>query len=146
VKTKIWVGAVLLLTLFFLAVMFQRGVLFLFQPEPAAKGIGAAVIVIGLVGAWVVWREVTFGMATQRLANRLSAEGGLPVDDLPRTPAGRVVRAAADENFTIYQEETEASPLDWRSWFRLSLAYDAAGDRRRARGAARQAIVLERSR
>ena len=37
---------------------------------------------------------------------------------------------------------TEASPEDWRAWFRLALAYDAAGDRTRGRSAARHALEL----
>ena len=36
-----------------------------------------------------------------------------------------------------------ASPDDWRAWYRLGLAYDASGDRRRAREAVRRAITLE---
>jgi len=40
------------------------------------------------------------------------------------------------------QAETEAAPGDWRAWFRLALAYETAGDRTRARGAARHAIAL----
>ncbi len=46
--------------------------------------------------------------------------------------------------FPKYQAETEAAPEDWRTWYRLALAYDAAGDRRRARWATRQAIKLSR--
>ena len=38
----------------------------------------------------------------------------------------------------------EAAPEDWRAWFRLGLAYDASGDRRRARKAIIRAISLER--
>ena len=38
--------------------------------------------------------------------------------------------------------QTEAAPEDWRTWFRLALAYDAAGDRTRARAAARHAVAL----
>ena len=68
--------------------------------------------------------------------------GGLPVDDLPRRPSGRVDRSAAEEWFDRAREETEASPDSWRAWFRLALAYDAAGDRTRARAAARHAIEL----
>ena len=33
----------------------------------------------------------------------------------------------------------------WDAWFRLALAYDASGDRRRARWATRQAIKLSRA-
>jgi Flp pilus assembly protein TadD len=66
------------------------------------------------------------------------------VDDLPRTPAGRIIRAAADQEFEKYKAEAEAAPDDWRSWFRLSCAYDAAGDRKRARASMRDAGRLFR--
>ena len=48
------------------------------------------------------------------MAKVLEAEGGLPADNLPRTPAGRIVRAAADQEFEKYRAETEAAPDDWR--------------------------------
>jgi Flp pilus assembly protein TadD len=38
----------------------------------------------------------------------------------------------------------EDAPDDWRTWFRLGIAYDDAGDRRRAREAMRRAISLSR--
>ena len=79
------------------------------------------------------------------MARELDAAGGLPVDDLPRTAAGRVERSAADAAFERYRAETEAAPGDWRSWFRLACAYDAARDRRRARSAMRRAIALHRA-
>ncbi|MFP3380386.1 tetratricopeptide repeat protein, partial [Bacillus sp. SIMBA_069] len=55
------------------------------------------------------------------------------------------LRDAADEQFPQYRAEVEAAPESWRAWFRLGLAYDASGDRRRAREALRQAIRLERA-
>ncbi|RAD55612.1 hypothetical protein DN508_37815, partial [Burkholderia multivorans] len=81
----------------------------------------------------------------EKLARILEAEGGLPVDDLPPTPGGRILQEAADEAFAQYQSEAEAAPEDWRSWFRLSCAYDASGDRRRARSTMRKAITMERT-
>ena len=41
----------------------------------------------------------------------------------------------------LIEDLAEAAPDSWRAWFRLALAYDAAGDRTRARAAARQALV-----
>ena len=82
----------------------------------------------------------------QRLGSILEDEGGLPEDTLPRTPGGRIVREAADAEFAKYRTEVEAAPEEWRAWFRLSCAYDAAGDRRRARSTMRRAIALERGR
>ena len=58
-------------------------------------------------------------------------------------PSGRVMREDGDAVFPIYRADVEAHPDDWRAWYRLGLAYDAAGDRRRARAAVRQAIRLE---
>ncbi|NDU78937.1 hypothetical protein GWI34_41095, partial [Actinomadura sp. DSM 109109] len=104
-----------------------------------------ALILLPPIGAWALVRELLFGSRMQKLAKILEAEGGLPVDDLPRTPGGRIVREAADAEFVKYQREAEAAPDDWRSWFRLSCAYDAAGDRKRARSSMRDAIAMFRS-
>ncbi|MBT2520651.1 hypothetical protein [Arthrobacter sp. ISL-28] len=144
-RTKIWVGAVTLLLVFYLVVSFQRSVLLLTDAEPVAKAIGAGYLVLPVIGAWALIRELLFGARTEQMARVLEAEGGLPVDALPRTPAGRIVRAAADQEFEKYRAETEAAPDDWRSWFRLSCAYDAAGDRKRARSSMRDAVRLFRA-
>jgi hypothetical protein len=144
-RTKIWVGAVTLLLVFYLVVSFQRSVLLLTDAEPVAKAIGAGYLVLPVIGAWALIRELLFGARTEQMARVLEAEGGLPVDTLPRTPAGRIVRSAADQEFEKYRAETEAAPDDWRSWFRLSCAYDAAGDRKRARSSMRDAVRLFRA-
>ncbi|SLJ92943.1 hypothetical protein [Arthrobacter sp. P2b] len=141
-RTKIWVGAVTLLLVFYLVVSFQRSVLLLTDSNLAAQAIGAAYLVLPVIGAWALIRELMFGARTEQMAKVLEAEGGLPVDELPRTPAGRIVRAAADAEFEKYRAEAEAAPDDWRSWFRLSCAYDAAGDRKRARASMRDAVRL----
>ena len=116
----------------------QRAWIMLLDESLVAKGIGLALVALPIVGAWTLLRELLFGSQTERLAGILEAEDGLPPDTLPRTPGGRIVRAAADEEFEKYRREADAAPDDWRSWFRLSCAYDAAGDRRRARATMRQ--------
>lgn len=136
------ISALLVLYFFF---MLQRAWIMLSDPNLIAKGLGLALLVLPIVGAWALIRELLFGTAMERLARILSTEGGLPPDTLPRTPGGRIIRAAAEEEFEKYRAETEAAPDDWRSWFRLSCAYDAAGDRRRARSAMRHAIKLEKT-
>ena len=141
-RTKIWVGAVTLLLVFYLVVSFQRSILLLTDSNLAAQAIGAAYLVLPVIGAWALIRELMFGARTEQMAKVLEAEGGLPVDELPRTPAGRIVRSTADAEFEKYKAEAEAAPDDWRSWFRLSCAYDAAGDRKRARASMRDAVRL----
>ncbi|WP_323961299.1 hypothetical protein [Arthrobacter sp. JZ12] len=145
-RVKIGVVFVTLLLAFWLVVAFQRSILLLTDPDPVAKALGAAYLLLPLIGAWALVRELLFGAQTERMASQLHSEGGLPVDDLPRTPAGRIVREAADAQFPAYQAEVEARPEDWRAWFRLSCAYDAAGDRSRARRAMRHAAKLHRGR
>jgi hypothetical protein len=137
------VVAVLVAVLLFYAVLIGgKGVALLASGSLAGVLLGLAVLVLPVLAVLVVWREIQFGRRCARLAGELAAEGGLPVDDLPRRPSGRVDRAAADAEFERMRAEAEAAPEDWRSWFRLSLAYDAAGDRARAREAARHALAL----
>ncbi len=143
-RTKIWVGLVTLLLVFYLVVSLQRSILLLTDGNLTAQAIGAAYLVLPIVGAWALIRELMFGARTEQMAKVLEAEGGLPVDELPRTPAGRIIREAADAEFEKYKAEAEAAPDDWRSWFRLSCAYDAAGDRKRARASMRDAGRLFR--
>lgn len=122
-----------------------RAVQFIATGEPIAVAMGIALIVLPLVAAWALGRELLFGVRTQRLVGVLEAEGNLPEEVLPTRASGRPERDAADEDFARFQAETEASPEDWRAWFRLGLAYDASGDRRRARKALIHAIALERA-
>jgi hypothetical protein len=128
----------------YLVLVGARGVAFITSGAPAAQALGVAVLVLPLLGLGLAVREIAFGRSTQRLGERLGYEGGLPEDDLPRRPSGRVVREAADVRARERIEDVERHPQDWRCWFRLSVAYDDAGDRSRARAAMRRAIALER--
>ena len=141
-KAKIGVLLITVLLVFYILVVAQRGWLLLTSDGLITKAMGAAYFVLPAVGVWALVRELLFGVQTEKMARILADEGGLPVDDLPRTPAGRIVREAADAEFPRYQAEVEADPAQWRAWFRLSCAYDAAGDRKRARSAMRQAGKL----
>jgi hypothetical protein len=109
--------------------------------DPLVVALGLGIAILPVIGVWVVVRELQFGARTAELGRELAASGGLPEDDLPRTPGGRVVREAADVRFALRQAEVEADPDDWGAWFRLAVAYDDAGDRRRARQAMRTAIA-----
>lgn len=141
-RTKTTIGVLVLVLAFYAALVGAKGVTLLAGDGAVRQLLGAALLVMPVLGLFVVWREIEFGRRTEVLARVLDAEGGLPVDDLPRRPSGRVDRAAADDLFVRMREQTEATPEDWRCWFRLALAYDAAGDRTRARAAARHAVSL----
>ncbi|MCC3283956.1 MULTISPECIES: hypothetical protein [Arthrobacter] len=141
-RAKIGVLLVTILLVFYILVVAQRGWLLMMSDGLVTKAMGAAYFVLPAVGVWALVRELLFGAQTEKMARILADEGGLPVDDLPRTPGGRIVREAADAEFVKYQAEVEADPEQWRAWFRLSCAYDAAGDRKRARAAMRHAGKL----
>lgn len=104
--------------------------------------MGAALLVLPLLGAWGLVAEWRFGVASSRLRALLEERGEVP--EFPQTTAGRALRDQATELFPQFQAEVEASPEKWSAWFRLGLAYDACGDRRRGRWAIRKAIRLER--
>lgn len=110
--------------------------------DPIAIALGAVIIVIPILGLWMIYREVKFGFGMQAMGRSLALTGDLPVDDLPKTASGRADRDAADTRFAECQSEVEQSPQDWQAWYRLALAYDDARDRKRARGAMRQALAL----
>ncbi|WP_413801730.1 hypothetical protein [Streptomyces iranensis] len=120
----------------------DRGVLLIREGTPVTVVFGVAVLVMPLIGAWFLWQTTQFARSADRLARELEAEGGLPVDDLVRTPGGRIDRDSADAVFAKRRAETEQSPDDWRSWFRLAVAYHDARDTARARKAMQRAIAL----
>jgi len=110
-----------------------------------AIAMGIALLVLPLIAAWLLAREVQFVLRGEKLVKRMGAAGELPVDDLPRLPSGRADAAAADAQFPAYKAAVEADPESWRAWLLLGLAYDASGDRSRARWATREAIRLSRN-
>ncbi|XXM85157.1 tetratricopeptide repeat protein [Cellulosimicrobium sp. PMB13] len=142
------VGAVLVTALLALYVwqVAGRAAALIRTGEPAAMAIGAGVLVLPLLVVGLVGREFLLAGTVQRMADVLAAGGRLPVDELPRSPGGRIDRAAADEAFEPYRAAVEAQPESWEAWYHLAFAYDASGDRKRAREALRAAARLYRAR
>ncbi|WP_055589706.1 tetratricopeptide repeat protein [Peterkaempfera griseoplana] len=139
-RTGFFVLAAVLLFVF--AVVVFEGVQLIATGKPAGIGIGVCAMVIPAIGVWFLWHTVQFGRRSEAMARELEAEGGLPVDELVRTPGGRIDRASADAVFARRQAQAEESPGDWRVWFRLAVAYADAGDTPRARRTMQHAIRL----
>ncbi|MEV5663575.1 hypothetical protein [Streptomyces flaveolus] len=127
---------------FYFALVGSRGVMLIDAGTPLTVTLGVAVLVLPAIGLWFLWKNTQFVRRANQLAAELDAEGGLPVDELKRTPSGRIDRDSADEVFARRKAETEAAPDDWRSWFRLAVAYQDARDTPRARKARQRAIAL----
>lgn len=134
--------AMSVLVVLFGAAVAGRGLALVRTGDPVAVALGVAVLLLPVLGLGLLVREWRLAVDVQRMADRLAADGALPVDDLPRSAGGRVDRAAADAAFAHARRGVEEAPDDWAAWFRLGFAYDAAGDRRRAREALRTAARL----
>ena len=131
------------LLLLWMVFTVQYAVILILDPNAIVKVMGFALIVMPAIGLWWLVLELRFVLRGDQLLRRLGTEGALPVDDLPRLASGRIDPEAGRAEFPRYQAEAEAAPDSWRAWARLSLAYDAAGDRGRARWAMRRAIKLD---
>ena len=92
-----------LLTLY-LAHIAQQGFVMLASGSVAGIVLGAGMILLPILGAWALVREVLFGARIQRMARELAASNELVEDNLPRTPSGRVDREAAAAEFESFAE------------------------------------------
>ncbi|MDX3458869.1 hypothetical protein PV396_44305 [Streptomyces sp. ME02-8801-2C] len=127
---------------FYFVLVGSRGIMLIQTGTVLTVTFGVAVLILPGIGVWFLWKNTQFVRDANRLATELEAEGGLPVDELRRTPSGRVDRDSADEVFARRKAETESAPDDWRNWFRLAVAYHDARDTPRARKAMQRAIAL----
>lgn len=125
--------------------VITRVVVLLQTGDPIGIVLGIAFGILPLLVLWFIVKEWLLASRVQRLADELAVAGQLPVDDLPRSPGGRIDRVAASAVFEEARARAEADPERWQSWFHLGFAYDAAGDRRRARAALRKAVALSRA-
>ncbi|GAA1986744.1 tetratricopeptide repeat protein [Microbacterium pumilum] len=142
-STRVGVAIMAALLVLYIVLVGQRAWLLLTSGETVAVAIGVALVVLPVVAMWALGRELWFGMRAEHLGRRLESEGALPAEDVAVRPSGRVLREDADAVFPLHRADVESHPEDWRAWYRLGLAYDASGDRRRARESVRTAIRLE---
>lgn len=145
-KGKALAAVMVALLALYLGLALHRAWILLQSDVWISQALSVGMIVLPVLGVWALIREVLFGIRLEELGRRLGAEGGLPEDDLPRRPSGRIIREAADESFARWSAAAQAAPEDWRSWYRLGLAYSASGDTRRARGCMRDAVAISRGR
>lgn len=137
-----WAWVITAALVAYLVLAGWRGVVLLTSGSVAGVLLGVAVLVIPAIGAWLVWREIDFGYAMQRMGAELAERGDLPVDDFARTPSGRIEQHDAERFLASERERVDSAPEDWAAWYRLGLALDAVRDRRRARAAMREARRL----
>ncbi|KKE98879.1 hypothetical protein [Mycolicibacterium obuense] len=143
-RTQLLIGFMSVALVVYFVLLGRAAVILIQSGEAAPIGLGVAILILPVVGAWALIATLRAGLAHQRLA-RIAREQGMELDisDLPRRPSGRIQRDAADALFASVREEVEAQPDDWRRWYRLARAYDYAGDRSRARETMKKAVQME---
>jgi cytochrome c-type biogenesis protein CcmH/NrfG len=139
--TKIWVGLMLALTLFYVLTLLGRGIILLQEPSLIAVAMGLAILVLPLVALWALFAELQFGLKAQRLSRRLIALD-IPGLDLELRASGRATKDSANKELERIQDAVTKDPENWSLWFQLGEAHDAAGERKNARAAIRKAILL----
>ena len=139
--TKIWVGLMLALTLFYVLTLLGRGIILLQEPSLIAIAMGLAILVLPLVALWALFAELQFGLKAQRLSSRLIALD-IPGLDLDLRASGRATKDSANKELERIQDAVNRDPENWSLWFQLGEAHDAAGERKNARAAIRKAILL----
>lgn len=132
------------LLVMYVALLFNVGISLLNSHKPVGQVMGALILFFPILGAWAIFTELKFGLAAEKLCERVEREGSWPNLGIEYRPSGRADKSSADAAFGVWKEAAVANPEDWRSWFNLSLAYDACADRRRARLAMRKAINLSK--
>ena len=137
-------GAVVMtaLTVLYVFLLGEKGWVLVQQPNVIAKVMGGLILAFPAVALWAIIRELVFGLKIEKLGKRLEDIGEWPHFNFVLRPSGRPTRDSANLEFERVRALVEANESDWKSWFTLGLAYDAAGDRRRARLAMRKALTL----
>jgi hypothetical protein len=129
----------------YLALVGERSIALVNSNEPVAVAIGSLMLFLPVVAAWGIFLELRFGLRVEKLGEVLKKENAWPRFEFELRPSGRPTRDSAEAVFGKYREAVESDESNWRTWFALGLAYDAAGDRARARKAMRTAIALGRT-
>lgn len=131
------------LTLIYIALLANTGIQLLALDELAAKAMGSLILVFPIFALWLTIREFIFGNQVERLASKIENAGKWPKFEFDYRPSGRPTRESADREFSKFAKLAEQNENDAIAWFSLGLAYDAAGDRTRARRAMRKALALD---
>ena len=141
-RTKLGALVMTVLLLIYVALLTNTGLSLLATNILIAQVMGSLILAFPLIGVWAIVVELRFALAAEKLVARVEAEGTWPDLQIETRPSGRAVRASADAAFAKWSAAAEQNQTDFHAWFNLSLAYDACGDRRRARAAMRRAIDL----
>jgi hypothetical protein len=132
------------LVVMYLVLVAERSFALISSGEPIGIAIGSLMIFLPALAFWGIAMELRFGLRIEKLGEVLKRENAWPQFPFALRPSGRPTKESAQDVFAEFRQKVESDENNWKAWFALGLAYDAAGDRPRARKAMRQAIALAR--
>jgi hypothetical protein len=132
------------LVIMYVALLSNTAIALLQSGDSLSVLMGGLLLAFPVLAIWSIITEFIFGIKVEKLGKQLQSENRWPEFHFELRPSGRPLRASADSEFERFREAAMNAPEDWRSWFILGLAYDAASDRPRARASMRKAIRLYR--
>lgn len=130
------------LVVVYLVLVAERSIALIGSGESIGLAIGSLMILLPAVAFWGIFMELRFGLRIEKLGEILKKENAWPQFPFELRPSGRPTKDSAQEVFEQFRQNVQSDEGNWKAWFALGLAYDAAGDRPRARKAMRQAISL----
>lgn len=130
------------LVVVYLVLVAERSIALIGSGESIGVAIGSLMILLPAVAFWGIFMELRFGLRIEKLGEILKKENAWPQFPFELRPSGRPTKDSAQEVFEQFRQNVQSDEGNWKAWFALGLAYDAAGDRPRARKAMRQAISL----
>jgi tetratricopeptide (TPR) repeat protein len=128
----------------YLVLVAERSFALIGSGEPIGIAIGSLMIFLPALAFWGIAMELRFGLRIEKLGEVLKQENAWPQFPFVLRPSGRPTKESAQDVFAEFRQKVESDESNWKTWFALGLAYDAAGDRPRARKAMRRAIALAR--
>ena len=130
------------LVVMYLVLVAERSLALIGSGEPIGITIGSLMIFLPAVAFWGIFMELRFGLRIEKLGRVLKQENSWPQFPFELRPSGRPTKESAHEIFDQFRQKVRVDESNWKAWFALGLAYDAAGDRARARKSMRKAISL----
>lgn len=130
------------LVVMYLVLVAERSLALIGTADPIAIAIGSGMLFLPAVAFWGIFMELKFGLKIEKLGKQLQQEDSWPLFAFELRPSGRPTKDSAERVFEDFRNQVQIDQTNWKKWFALGLAYDAAGDRSRARKAMRKAISL----
>ena len=119
--------------LVYLGFTVLRGLDFLKVDDPAVQALGIAVLILPILGAILVYREIKFGKLSYLMGQTIS-DDYLPTNDLTDEQKREYLDRAIEQAKTQMQS--------WQAWYSVALAYDLLKERKLAREAMKYSVEL----